>query len=386
MRIAIVAGEHSGDLLGAGLIEALRQRYPDAEFVGIGGPSMIAAGFNSLFPMERLAVMGLVEVLSRLRELLSIRRQLVESFAADPPDVFIGIDAPDFNLHLAFLLKQHAIPTVHYVSPSVWAWRQGRIKKIKRAVDLMLTLFPFEADFYRQHNMAVRFVGHPLADQIEMASDAQTARQQLGLSTEAPVLALLPGSRSLELKYNTEAFLRTAERCIASIPSLQIVVPFVSERRQQEFMSIRDAIGSNVPIIAVSGQARTVMTAANAVLLASGTATLEAALIKRPMVVSYRMAALSFAIIRRMVKVKYVALPNLLLDQPLVPEFLQDAQQPEAIARVLVRMLTEADYQRSLHHAFTDIHRQLKQDASKRAAEAIALLLQSPKESMLQEK
>lgn len=376
MRIAIVVGEMSGDILGAGLIRALRQRFPDATFEGIAGPRMLAEGAVSLFPMERLAVMGLVEPLKRLPELLRIRRTLRERYLQDPPDVFIGIDAPDFNLGLALSLRQAGIRTVHYVSPSVWAWRQGRVRKIARAVDLMLTLFPFEAAFYREHRVQVCFVGHPLADDFPLESDAAQARQSLALPEGVPLVALLPGSRRNEVTLLGGIFLQAALQLLARHPDIHFVMPAANEQRHAELLDMRLSLPEPVRdrVHLVMGQSQQAMTASDVVLMASGTTTLEAMLLKRPMVVAYRMAPLTYAIISRMLKTPFVALPNLLAGRALVPEFIQDAATPEALAQaVSERLVPEAT--QGLREAFMDIHLQLRRNASERAAEAVAALI-----------
>lgn len=375
MRIGIVAGEASGDLLGAGLIAAIREQHPDAIFEGIAGPQMIAAGATSRFPMERLSVMGIVEVFSRLRELLGIRRQLAEYFIANPPDVFIGIDAPDFTLGLERRLHNAGIKTVHYVSPSVWAWRQRRVKKIVKSTDLMLTLFPFEADFYRQHRMQVRFVGHPLADLIPMQADKLAARRRLELEEAGEVLALLPGSRSTELKFLAQTFIDTAHWLQQQRPNLRIIVPMANQTRREQFQLILDASATQPRLTIIDGRAREVMTAADVVLLASGTASLEAMLLKRPMVVAYRMSAMTYWIARRLLKVSSVSLPNLLAGEVLVPEILQDAATPDALGPAVLRYFEDTQAATAVMGRFNEIHHELRQDASQQAAAAVLELI-----------
>lgn len=375
MRIGIVAGEASGDLLGAGLISAIRQRYPDAIFEGIAGPQMIEAGAKPLFPMERLSVMGIVEVVGRLRELLGIRRQLAKYFIANPPDVFIGIDAPDFTLGLERRLHKAGIKTVHYVSPSVWAWRQRRVKKIVKSTDLMLTLFPFEARFYRQHHMPVQFVGHPLADIIPMQPDQARARQGLGLPVEGEVLALLPGSRSTELKFLAETFIDTARWLELQRPGLRIVVPLANAGRRRQFQAILDEAPEPPALTLVDGRAREVMTAANVVLLASGTASLEAMLLKRPMVVAYRMAPLTYWLAKRLLKVTSVSLPNLLADEILVPELLQDQASPDQLGHAVLFYFENPQTTDEVMTQFSEIHHELRQNASQQAARAVLELI-----------
>ncbi|WP_299727433.1 lipid-A-disaccharide synthase [uncultured Endozoicomonas sp.] len=377
-RVAIVAGEASGDLLGAGLVREIKQHYPDVECYGIGGPLMQAEGFNTLFPMEKLSVMGLVEVLGRLRELLGIRRDLRERFIADQPDVFIGIDAPDFNLALERKLKSAGIPTVHYVSPQVWAWRESRLKKIKSGVDHMLALLPFEVDYYRKHDVPVTFVGHPLADQIPMNPDQNAARKELGISDNVqPVIGLLPGSRSGEVSRLGSLFLDTARLLCKEYPDARFLIPCANERRKQQILPMV-AQYPDLDVTAYDGQAQAVMTAADAILIASGTAVLEAALHKKPLVVSYKMAPLSFAIISRLVKVKYVALPNLLADRELIPELLQDDATAENLCEAMVRALNDSSYRESLQRDFSQIHTQLKQDASKLAFDGVMSVISEP--------
>jgi len=375
LRFGIVAGEASGDLLGAGLIAAIKQQYPDAVFEGIAGPQMIAAGANSLFPMDRLSVMGIVEVLGRYRELLGIRRQLAAYFKQNPPDAFIGIDAPDFTLGLEKQLRIAGIKTVHYVSPSVWAWRQGRVKKIAASTDLMLTLFPFEARFYQQYQVPVHFVGHPLADTIPLAVDKQAARQQLNLPTDTEILALLPGSRSNELHYLAQPFIETACWLQARRPGLGFVVPLANPERRIQFeqaMTEIKAQGRELPrLTLVDGQSREVMAAADVVLLASGTAALEAMLLKRPMVVAYKLAPLTYWLARRLVKVENVSLPNLLANETLVPELIQHEATPENLGQKVLAYFENPAIMDDLNQRFTDIHRTLRQDASQQAADAI---------------
>lgn len=375
LRFGIVAGEASGDLLGAGLIAAIKQRYPEAVFEGIAGPQMIAAGADSLFPMDRLSVMGIVEVLGRYRELLGIRRQLAIYFKQNPPDAFIGIDAPDFTLGLEKQLRIAGIKTVHYVSPSVWAWRQGRVKKIAASTDLMLTLFPFEARFYQQYQVPVHFVGHPLADTVPLAVDKQAARQQLNLPTDTEILALLPGSRSNELHYLAQPFIETACWLQARRPGLGFVVPLANPERRIQFeqaMTEIKAQGRELPrLTLVDGQSREVMAAADVVLLASGTAALEAMLLKRPMVVAYKLAPLTYWLARRLVKVENVSLPNLLANETLVPELIQHEATPENLGQKVLAYFENPAIMDDLNQRFTDIHRTLRQGASQQAADAI---------------
>jgi lipid-A-disaccharide synthase len=375
LRVGIVVGEASGDILGAGLMRSLRQRYPDAVFEGIGGERMLALGFTSFFAQERLAVMGLVEPLKRLPELLRIRKTLIRHFIQNPPDVFIGIDSPDFTLTIEERLKQAGIKTVHYVSPSVWAWRQRRIVKIARAVDLMLTLLPFEADFYRQHQVPVEFVGHPLADEIGLSTDRDAARRELGLVAAGPLLALMPGSRGGEVKLLGPLFWETARQCQRAVPTMTFIVPAANAaRRAQIVAQLQDY--PDLPVTLVDGRSHTVMAAADAVLMASGTTTLEALLLKRPMVVAYKLAWLSFAIISRMVKTPFFSLPNLLAGRQLVPELLQEAATPANLAQQVLRYFDGSPVAAAQVAEFLAIHLQLRRDASDRAARAIITLLE----------
>lgn len=377
MRIGIVAGEASGDLLGAGLISAIKQRYPDAVFEGIAGPQMIAAGATSLFPMDRLSVMGIVEVLGRYRELLGIRRQLANYFRDNPPDVFIGVDAPDFTLGLEKQLRQAGIKTVHYVSPSVWAWRQGRVKKIAQSTDLMLTLFPFEEKFYQQHHVPVKFVGHPLADTIPMSVNKLAARKSLGLSPERPVLAMLPGSRSNELHYLATTFIETVRWLRQRHPDLEVVVPLANEVRRAQFEQAMAHITDVPEMTLVDGQSREVMAAADVVLLASGTAALEAMLLKRPMVVAYKLSPLTYWLAKRLVKVTNVSLPNLLANETLVPELIQHEATPEKLGQAVLNYLEDTRLNHRVNQRFTEIHQSLRQDASQQAATAVLDLISS---------
>jgi lipid-A-disaccharide synthase len=375
MNIGILAGECSGNLLGAGLIYALRERQADLKFAGIGGPDMIAAGCHSFYDMERLAVMGLVEPLCRLPELFKIRRELYHYFTRHKPDVFIGIDAPDFNLGLEHKLRKTGIPVAHYVSPSVWAWRKKRIHKIAKAVDVVLTLFPFEVDFYRQHEVPACFVGHPLADVIPLHPDQKAARMALNLDLEGTYIALLPGSRRNEVRYLAETFVQTAKHCWQEKPDLQFITSAANSERNKEFQACCRELAPELPIHFFEGAAHEVMAAANVVLVTSGTATLETMLFKRPMVIAYRMAAMTYQIARHLVKIPYVGLPNLLANRELVPEFIQDAAQPRVLARALLDYLDDPAKTEALQKIFLEIHQQLRCDANHRAADVIMKLV-----------
>ncbi|WP_341303502.1 lipid-A-disaccharide synthase [Pseudomonas sp. TMP25] len=369
MRVALVAGEASGDILGAGLMQALKAQYPQIEFIGIGGPLMQAQGLNSYFPMERLSVMGLVEVLGRLPELLSRRKRLISTLITAKPDVFIGIDAPDFNLTLELKLRQAGIKTVHYVSPSVWAWRQKRVLKIREACDLMLTLFPFEAQFYQDHQVPVRFVGHPLADTIPQQADRAAAREALNLAHDQPVVALMPGSRGGEVSRLGSLFLDAALRLRTLRPGIQFVLPCSSPERRAQLEQM--LVGRDLPLTLLNGRSHEALAACDAVLIASGTATLEALLYKRPMVVAYRVAPLTYRILKRLVTSAYISLPNLLAERLLVPEMIQDAATPEALAQLLAPLLDGGEVQTE---GFDVIHRALRRDASVQAAKAVLQL------------
>ena len=373
-RIAIIAGEASGDLLAARLIFALKQRQPDLVFEGIAGPEMQAAGCTSLFPLEKLSVMGLVEVLKDLPALWSMRRQLKKRWLETPPDLFIGVDAPDFNLPLAASLHADGIPTVHYVSPSIWAWREGRVKKIQGKIDLMLTLFPFEVDFYKKHQVPAQFVGHPLADELPFAAKASGARQLLGLALDQPVLGLLPGSRTKEVQALGAVFLQTAHRLKLKYPDLQLVIPTVRADLKNQLQTIQQQVAPDLPIIYVDGQSRLVMQAADYLLMASGTAVLEGMLSGRLMVAAYRVSPITWWLIHtfKLAKVNYVTLPNNLAGEALVPELLQDRANPPELAAALESLMSIAPERRAyLLQRFKELQLQLRGDASANAAKAI---------------
>lgn len=369
LRVALVAGEASGDILGSGLMRALKARHPAIEFIGVGGPLMEAEGLVSYFPMERLSVMGLVEVLGRLRELMARRKLLIETLIAEKPDVFIGIDAPDFTLNIELKLRRAGIKTVHYVSPSVWAWRQKRVLKIREGCDLMLTLLPFEARFYEEKGVPVRFVGHSLADTIPLQADREAARAELGL-TEGPVVALMPGSRGGEVSRLGGLFFDAAERMLAERPGIRFVLPCANSHRRTQIEQLLQ--GRDLPVMLLDGRSHVALAACDAVLIASGTATLEALLYKRPMVVAYRLAPLTYWILKRLVKSPYVSLPNLLAQRLLVPELLQDAATPETLAHTLLPLLDDG---RAQTDGFAEIHHILRRDASNQAADAVLGLL-----------
>ena len=370
LRVALVAGEASGDILGSGLMQALKAQHPDVSFIGVGGPRMEAEGLQSYFPMERLSVMGVFEVLGRLFELIFRRRRLVRTLIAERPDVFIGIDAPDFNLGLELKLRRAGIRTVHYVSPSVWAWRQKRVFKIREACDLMLTLFPFEARFYQEHGVPVRFVGHPLANTIALEVDRAAARRALDLPENSAVVALLPGSRGGEVSRLGPLFLDAAERLSSLRPGLQFVLPCASQPRREQVEQLLQ--GRNLQRRLLDGRSHEALTACDAVLIASGTATLEALLHKRPMVVAYRVANLTYRLLHRFMKTAFFSLPNLLAGRQLVPEYIQDAATPEALAEAVASLLVNGQEQTE---GFAAIQLTLRQDASTQAAEAVLSLV-----------
>ena len=384
LRIGIVAGEASGDILGSSLMQSIKKQHSDVLFEGIGGPLMIAEGFESFFPMERLSVMGFVEPIKRLPELLHIRSSIKEHFINHPPDLFIGIDSPDFTLNIELALRQTGILTAHYVSPSVWAWRQGRVKKIAKSVDRMLTLLPFEAEFYHQHNVPVTFVGHPLADEIsideeELERQKHTSRKVLGFDESDNIIAILPGSRGDEVEKLGKIFIETAAWCIHQRSDLKFVIPAANESRKQQLERLLHEHGKGLPIALVDGQSKVVMSAADAVLMASGTTTLEALLLKKPMVVAYRLASLTYLIARRLVKSAFFSLPNLLAGEKLVPELLQDEVRPEMLGPLILERLHDQQGRQELTVRYTEIHKSLQLGASDRAAEVLLTMINNNK-------
>jgi len=372
LRIGLVAGELSGDRLGAALIYAIRKRHPQAQFEGIAGPGMRQAGCRALAHSERLAVMGLVEVLGHLPGLFRLRRKITRHFRRQPPDVFVGIDAPDFNLSLEKSLKRAGIPTVHWVSPSVWAWRQYRLGKIRHGVDLMLTLFPFEAQFLEQHGVCAQFVGHPLADEITANTSQQGARERLGLDNNRQCIALLPGSRATEVKRLLPLFLDAAQLCTRVITDVQFVLPVAAADLLPVCKRWLDsAQHDDLAVTLLESQAGDAMTAADAVLLASGTAALECMLLERPMVVAYRLQPLSYQLVSRLLRVPYVSLPNHLLGTKQVPEYLQADATPEKLAGALLELLQDPQKAAQQIEPFAQVRRQLRQNAVQRAAQHI---------------
>ncbi|EJB8414895.1 lipid-A-disaccharide synthase [Vibrio vulnificus] len=374
LRIGIVAGELSGDTLGEGFIKAIKAVHPDAEFVGIGGPKMIALGCQSLFDMEELAVMGLVEVLGRLPRLLKVKAELVRYFTENPPDVFVGIDAPDFNLRLELDLKNAGIKTVHYVSPSVWAWRQKRIFKIAKATHLVLAFLPFEKAFYDKFNVPCEFIGHTLADTIPLESDKAPARELLGLEQDKQWLAVLPGSRGSELKMLSQPFIETCKKLQQAFPELGFVVALVNQKRREQFEQAWKEYAPELDFKLVDDTARNVITASDAVMLASGTVALECMLLKRPMVVGYRVNAVTAFLAKRLLKTQYVSLPNIMADTELVKEYLQDDCTPDNLFGEVSRLLEGDNHQ--MLDKFTEMHHWIRKDADQQAANAVLKLIE----------
>ena len=376
-KVGIVAGEASGDLLGSHLIRALKKQRPDIEFIGIAGPKMQGEGARSLFPIERLSVRGYVEVLRHLPGLLKIRKELAQFFLKTKPDLFIGIDAPDFNFGLERTLKRRGIRTIHYVSPSIWAWRKGRIGKIKRAVSHMLALFPFEPAIYEQAGIPVSYVGHPLADILPMTPDKQGARERLKLRDDKLVIAMLPGSRQSEVKQLADLYVKTARLIAQEQPEVQFLVPLITRETRAIFeRAIYANHAQETPIQILFGHAHMAMEAADAVIVASGTATLEAALLKRPMVITYRMPKLSWWILKRMNYLPYVGLPNILAGRFVVPELLQNDAIPEKLAETTLRMVNDKALMQEIGAEFKRIHETLRQNTEEKAAQAILAYLQ----------
>ena len=376
MRIALVAGEASGDLLGAGLLHQLKQRFPAAEFAGVGGPRMRAEGMQVWHESDELAVMGLAEVLRHLPRLLRLRKTLHARLLEWKPDVFIGIDAPDFNLGLEKKLKRAGLRTVHYVSPSIWAWRQGRAKKIGDSADLVLCLFPMEPPIYERHGVNARFIGHPLADSFPLHPDRAAAREALALPPDEPVLALLPGSRLGEIRRLLPVFLQAARLLAESKPGVRVVIPAANARCRAEIETQLRATPLPGALL-IDGQADRAMIASDVVLLASGTATLEAMLAKRPMVVAYRISALTYRIVMGlgMMKVNRYSLPNVLANEPVVPELMQGDCTAENLVAALMRWFDDDEARATLEPRFLAIHEKLRRNASAQAADAIAALL-----------
>jgi lipid-A-disaccharide synthase len=374
--IGIVAGEASGDLLGSHLIRALKKRRPDLEFVGIAGPKMMAEGAKTLFPMEQLSVRGYIEVLRHLPGLLRLRKQLTQHFLDNPPDLFIGIDAPDFNFTLERNLKNKGIRTIHYVSPSIWAWRKGRIKKIKSAVSHMLALFPFETKVYQEADIPVTYVGHPLADILPIESNMKEARADLKLTHATNVIAMLPGSRQSEVRQLANLYVRTAKLILNKRPDIRFLIPLVTKETRAIFQqAIYDDNAQDLPMQILFGHAHMAMQASDAVIVASGTATLEAALIKRPMVITYRMPSLSWQLLKRMNYLPYVGLPNILAERFVVPELLQHDATPEKLAEATLKLIEDKTLMAEIREEFTRMHHTLRQNTEEKAADAILAYL-----------
>jgi lipid-A-disaccharide synthase len=378
LKVGMVAGEASGDILAAGLIKQLKKQYPNATFEGIAGPKMQAQGCQSLFDMEELSVMGLVEVLSRIRRLMFVRKTLLNHFLSNPPDVFIGVDAPDFNLDLELKLKKQGIKTVQYVSPTVWAWREKRIFKIAKATNLVLSIFPFEKQVYDKHHIPCDYVGHTMADDIAIKPDKQKARLSLKLKENATVLAVLPGSRKREVDTLLDVFIQSCLLLKSDIADLKVLIPVVNRQRKDQVDQYIQTHNPDLSIQVVIGHAREVMIASDAVLLASGTATLEAMLCKKNMVTAYKLSGLTYQMMKWLYKAKYFALPNVLADEKLIPELLQDDVTPQTISKLLLPMLTlqSGDEQQALITKFETLHESLKKDADVQSAAAVANLIE----------
>lgn len=374
LTVALVAGETSGDILGAGLIRSLKKHHPNIQFVGIAGPQMQAEGCKAWYEMEELSVMGIVEVLGRLRRILAIRRDITKRLIELKPDIFIGIDAPDFNLSLEGKLKQAGIKTIHYVSPSVWAWKQKRVFKIKRNTNLILAFLPFEKAFYDKFDVPCRFIGHKMADDIPLEPDQTAMRQQLGIPLNCQCLALLPGSRHAEVTLLSEPFLKAAQLLRDKFPDLHIVVPLANEKRRQEFERIKAEIVPQFNVQLLDGHAREAMIASNAAILASGTVALECMLAKCPMVVGYKMKAFTFWLAKKLIKTPYVSLPNILAGKEIVPELLQHDCTPENIANHVLPFL-ESD-NTELKATFLALHKQIRCNADEQAAQAVLDVLE----------
>lgn len=371
-RIAMVAAEPSGDFIGSRLLMGLRGYLPDAEFVGIGGGRMQEAGLESWYPMEKLAVRGVVEVLGHLREILAIRRQLIRRLLAEPPDVYIGVDAPDFNLGVERRLRAAGIPTVQFVGPAVWAWGRGRIKKVKRAALQLLAIFPFEPPLYEAQGVPVTYVGHPLADLIPEEPDREAVREQMRLPQDATVIAVLPGSRKAELHHLGDAFVGAMRLLAERLPGARFLVPLVTRETRAQFeMALHRNGATELSVTLLFGHALEAMTAANVVLAASGTATLEAALLKRPVVIAYRMPTLTWWISRLRAFTPWVGLPNILAGELIAPELLQDAATPDNLADAVVALLSDEDRRTRLEERFAEIHRELRLDTAEMAARAV---------------
>jgi len=376
MKIGLVANEPSGDLLGAALVRELRRRVPDARVFGVAGPRMLEAGAETLVPMERLSVMGLTEVLRHLRELLRTRSDLTRYFLDWRPDVFIGVDAPDFNIGLERRLRKAGIRTVHLVSPTVWAWRAGRVRTIRSSVDLMLSIFPFEEEFLRRHGVPARYIGHPLADEIPLDSNSAPARVQLGLPSGGQIVAMLPGSRVSEMRLLAKPFLQTARWCRERHGDLHFAVPLVTPTLRKIFIEVMQREAPDLPVTLFDGRSREVIAAADCVLTASGTATLETLLVNRPMVIGYRMSPITYHLVRglNLVKVPFAGMANLLVGRELAPEFIQYRCRPDLMGPALCRFLEDSEQVRKVQSVYREIHGQLRRNAGREAATAVLAL------------
>lgn len=376
ISVAIVAGEPSGDVLAARLLSGLRPQLPQARFHGIGGPAMMEHGFESQWPMDKLTVRGLLAVIPRYREIKGIQNTLRDQLLAQRPDVFIGADYPGFNLGLEMQLKAAGIPTVHYIGPQIWAWRGGRIKKIIKAVSHMLVVFPFEEEIYRKAGVPVSYVGHPLAELVPLVPDEAGARRLLGLPEVANVVTIMPGSRMSEIKYNTVAFMKAARLLQKRDRSLKFVAPMAGEKQRQYFLQLVSEAGlQDVEIKLLDGQSHTAIAAADAVMVASGTASLEVALFKKPMVIAYKMMALEWQILRHFGYQPWIGLPNILARDFLVPELLQDAASPENLAEAMWRQLSDAPHRLHLAERFTEMHHSLLRNSAQESAAAVMKVL-----------
>jgi lipid-A-disaccharide synthase len=372
VRIAMVAGEASSDQLAAHLIEALKKQIPDVQFYGIGGPKMQRHGFDSLWPAEKLAVRGYAEVLKHYREIVGIRRQLLQRILKDKPDAFIGVDGSDFNLWLEKRLKRHGIPAIHFVSPSIWAWRKNRMKKIIQSVTHILAIYPFEPELYAGTSVKCTYVGHPLADVIPLTVDQYAIREKLGIAQDRPVVALLPGSRQSELQFMAETFIETAKLLLARYPTLQFLVPLVSRETRLQFeTALWKLKADELPFTLMFGHAAEAVAASDAVLVASGTATLETALVGKPMVIAYKMSPWSWRLMRGMRYLPWVGLPNILAGRYVVPEFLQDDATPENLAQALGNLLVDGQVRAGIMRVFDSLHRNLRQNTAEKAAAAV---------------
>nr|WP_281357424.1 lipid-A-disaccharide synthase [Thiomicrorhabdus cannonii] len=381
--IAMVAGEASGDTLGADLMAALKQRYPQARFIGIGGPKMIAQGFETWAPMEKLSVMGFFEVLKHLPELLQLRKQTIQHLLELKPDVFIGIDAPDFNFRIESRLKEHGITAIHYVGPSVWAWREKRLLKIKRSVDGVLVLFPFEPPYYDRYGIPVKFVGHPLAHRFPMHPDQQAARQQLGLSNDANITAILPGSRMSEIERMADVYIQAAVLVQQKHPDMLFIVPCIHQKARLRIQEAIHSFGKTLKIHLYDQQSQTVLEACDQAIVTSGTATLECALLKRPMVLAIKIHPISYWIMKRLATTPWIGLPNILAGESLVTELIQHDATAKNIAGEINQLIDNPELRQRQLSAFEKQHTALKQNASELASDAIVewAALPSPGES-----